>query len=175
MRSFVMSEHEHLWRGFLIDLNASEMLAVFNRLRLEAKVTEYKDDSDTVHEAWNEYRMIVTVNEAHFIRHMVEHQKRDSGDVCRDCWGLLVVPDKAIVRERLLGDVKRGVPLHGDIVPWKVAAYANLAVSLHEDGTVGVRRFRRCIHCDRDWPIKQEWYQSLPMIQRTVRSDQHRP
>jgi hypothetical protein len=76
MRSFALSDNESLWRGFIVDLNAQEMLPVFKRLHLKATVTDYGDDAATVHEAWDDFRTIVTANEAHFIRYMLEHQKR---------------------------------------------------------------------------------------------------
>jgi hypothetical protein len=163
MRSFVLSDNELLWGGFIIDINAQEMPPVFERLHLKAKVTAHGDDPATVHEAWQEYRTIVTANEAPFIRYMLEHQKRDSGR-CQDCWGLLVVPASAIVRERLLPKVKNGVPVNGKILPWRAAAYANLCVSLHTDGSIGLRRFRRCPYCEKDAPIKAKWYKSLTEI-----------
>jgi hypothetical protein len=164
MRSFALSDKEFLWRGFIVDLNAQEMLPVFKRLHLKAAVTAYGDDAATVHEAWDHYRTIVTANEAHFIRYMLEHQKRDSGTTCQDCWGLLVVPASAILRERLLPKVKNGIPVDGRIIPWRAAAYANLCISLHADGSIGVRRFRRCPHCEKDTPIKTDWYRGLPEI-----------
>jgi hypothetical protein len=68
--SFVISELERLWRWFLIDLNASEMLAAFKRLQFKAKVTEYKTDPDTVHEAWVERRMIVTATTVSLHHHL---------------------------------------------------------------------------------------------------------
>jgi hypothetical protein len=117
MRSFALSDNEFLWRGFIVDLNAQEMLPVFERLHLKATVTAYGDDAATVYEAWQEYRTIVTANEAHFIRYMLEHQKRDSGTTCQDCWGLLVVPARAIVRERLLPKVKQRDPGRGENHP----------------------------------------------------------
>jgi hypothetical protein len=106
----------------------------------------------------------VTANEAHFIRYILEHQKRDSGTRCPDCWGLPVVPASAIARERLLPKVKNGVPVNGKILPWRAAAYANLCVSLHSDGSIGVRRFKRCPHCEKDYAIKTDWYKALPEI-----------
>jgi hypothetical protein len=134
------------------------------RLHLKAKVTAYGDDAATVHEAWDDYRTIVTANETHFICYKLEHQKRDSCTTCQDCWGLLVIPARAIVRERLLPKVKNGVPVKSQILPWHAAACANLCVSLHANGSIGVRRFRRCTHCEKDTPIKTDWYKSLPEI-----------
>ncbi len=95
---------------------------MFEEFPLKAKVTDYGEDSATVHEAWADCRTIVTVNEAHFIRYILEHQKRDSGVTCQDCWGLLVVPASAIARERLIPKVKNGVPVNGEIIPWPAVA-----------------------------------------------------
>jgi hypothetical protein len=166
MRHYVLDELEHRWGGFLIDLNARELLPLFEKLKLKSKVTAFGEDPATVHEAWVEYRTIVTVNESHFVRDILEHQKRDSGSTCKDCWGLLAVPDRAIARERLLRNVKTGMTIGGSIIPWPAAAYANLCVSLHLDGSVGVRRFRRCVHCQRGAPIKAGWYQGLAEVGR---------
>jgi hypothetical protein len=123
MRSYFLSDTESYWSDFLVDLNCQELLPLFERLRLKAKVTAYGDDPATVHEAWGEHRTIVTPNEAHFIRHILEHQKRDSGTTCQDCWGLLVVPPNGIARERLLPKVKNGVPASGDTIPWCRAVF----------------------------------------------------
>ncbi len=102
MKSYLLDDAERLWSGFLIDLNVQELLPQFEALRLKAKLTSCGEDRETVHEAWDEYRTVVTANEAHFVRDMLNHQKRDSGVTCQDGWGLLVVPDSAIARERLL-------------------------------------------------------------------------
>jgi hypothetical protein len=117
MCSSVLNDNEFSWRGFIVDLNVQEMLPVFERLHLKATVTACGDDAANVHEARHHYRTIVTANEAHFIRYMLEHQKRDSGTRCQDCWGLLVVPASAIVRERLLPKVKNGIPANGQMIP----------------------------------------------------------
>jgi hypothetical protein len=54
--------------------------------------------------------------------------------------------------------------VNGKVIPWAAAAYANLCVSLNANGSIGVRRFRRCVHCERDTPIKAEWYKNIPEI-----------
>jgi hypothetical protein len=164
MRSFVLDRNENSWGGFLVDLNVRELVPLFERMHFKAKVTSYPDDPATVHEAWDDNRTIVTANDAHFVRYILEHQKRDSGKTCQDCWGLLVVPATAIGRGRLLPNIKNGVLVNGSTVPWTAAAYANLCVSLHTDGTIGVRRFRRCARCQKDFPITAGWYQRLPEI-----------
>jgi hypothetical protein len=76
------------------------------------------------------------------------------------CWSFQRAPSWG----RLLPKVKNGVPVNGQILPWRAAAYANLCISLHTDGSIGVRRFRRCNHCEKDTPIKTNWYESLPEI-----------
>jgi hypothetical protein len=97
-----------LCTGCRIDLNTKDLLPVFGESHLKAKVTDRGHDSETVHEASEECRTIVTENEANFIRYMLEHQKRDSGKTCTDGWGLLVVPSSGIARQRLLPKIKNG-------------------------------------------------------------------
>lgn len=155
------SEVKRLWGGFLIDLNVRDTLALFGK---KARITSYQHDHETVHEAWEESRTIVSCNEADFIRYILEHSKRDSGKRCQDCWGLLVLPPDQIVRSRAIKNVKNGIRAGGEIIPWSLIAFANLCVSLHADGTVGVRKFRRCEYCKRDHPIESEWYDKLPEL-----------
>jgi hypothetical protein len=54
--------------------------------------------------------------------------------------------------------------LGGIKIPWRVIGYANLYVSLHDDGSIGVKRFRRCVHCRRHSPITEVWYTALSEI-----------
>jgi hypothetical protein len=68
------------------------------------------------------------------------------------------------VRNRAIKSVKKGIRMGGENLPWSLAAFANLCVSLHSDGTVGVRKFRRCEYCKRENPIESEWYDDLPEI-----------
>lgn len=160
MKRYFLSQEELYWRGFLIDLDVRDALPLFKK----ARITRYRTDPETVHEAWNEFRTIVTRNEVDFVHDMLEHSKRDSGTRCQDCWGLLVVPDDTLVRERFIPTLKNGITVKGFTLPWKVAAYANLCVKLHEDGSIGIKRFRRCVHCEKHSPITAEWYTSLPEI-----------
>jgi len=159
-RPYVLCDVENYFRGFLVDLSVRDTLPLFKK----AHITAYQHDPETVHEAWEESRMIVTNNEKDFIRYVAEHSKRDSGKTCLDCWGLLIVPGDKMTRKRVISKVKNGITLGGTLIPWAPIAYANLCVSLHADGTVGVRRFRRCLRCEKVFPIDAEWYKSLPLI-----------
>jgi len=160
-KASILSEDEHLWCGFIIDLDVTETLPLFRR----AHITAYPTDPETVHESWLENRTVVTNNEKDFIRYSLEHSKRDSGPVCQDCWGLLIVPADAITRGRVIVKAKNGVTIAGRLVPWRVIGYANLCVTLHTDGGVSVRRLRRCAWCERNAPIEEQWYKDLPVIE----------
>jgi hypothetical protein len=160
MKRYFLSQEELYWSGFLIDLDVRDVLPLFKK----ARITRYLTDPETVHEAWNEFRTIVTRNQTDFVRFMLEHSKRDSGKRCQDGWGLLIVPDDKLVRDRLIPKVKNGVTIKGSRIPWNVIGYANLCVSLHDDGSISLKRFRRCVHCGKYSPIAAEWYTSLPEI-----------
>lgn len=155
------SEVKRLWRGFLVDLDVQDTLAIFGK---RAKITSYQHDDETVHEAWEESRTIVSCNETDFIRYILEHSKRDSGKRCQDCWGLLIVPSNSIARSRVIKNVKNGIKIDGDVIPWSLIAFANLCVSLRTDGIVNARKFRRCEYCKRDNPIESDWYDKLPEL-----------
>jgi hypothetical protein len=161
-KAHILSQDEHFWRGFIIDLDVRDALPLFRR----AHVTRFAKDPETVHEGWVGFRTIVTANEKDFVRYILAHSNKDSGRICQDCWGLLVLPGNAVTRARLIPKVKNGIKIGGLIIPWRAVAYANLCVTLHSDGSVGVRRFARCIRCDRDFPIKEQWYLDLPVIRK---------
>jgi hypothetical protein len=158
--SDLTSEVKRLWGGFLIDLNVQDTVSLFKR----ARITSYQLDPETVHEGWDESRTIVTCNETDFIRYILEHSKRDSGRRCQDCWGLLVVPSDALVRSRVIKNVKNGIRIGGELIPWSIVGYANLCISLRSDGTVGVRKFRRCPYCSKNARIESDWYEKLPEL-----------
>lgn len=155
------NEVKRLWGGFLIDLNVQDTIALLGK---KARITSYQQDDQTVHEAWEESRTIVTCNEADFVRFIIAHSKRDSGRRCQDCWGLLIVPSSQIARSRVIKKAKNGIPVDGNIVPWSLIGFANLCISLHADGTLGARRFRRCDHCQKRNRIESEWYEHLPEL-----------
>jgi hypothetical protein len=169
MPAFRWSDNERNWNGFLVDLCVQDVTPILHRMGYSAHVTTEKQDHETVLEAWDESRTVVTVNENHFIRDTLTHQKRDSGKSnCNDAWGLLILSDHAGKRERWMPTLKAGVPVGKEIIPWPAIAYANLCVSLHADGQVSVRRLRRCVHCEKDTPIAEEWFQKLPLLNQLV-------
>jgi len=71
-----------------------------------------------------------------------------------------------VTRKRLIPKVKNGITIGGLLIPWRAVAYANLCLTLHADGSVGVRRFALCIRCDKDFPIKEKWYIDLPVLRK---------
>ena len=166
------SEVKRQWGGFLIDLNIQDVLALFGK---RARISSYQHDQETVHEAWKECRTIVTCNEVDFVRYILEHSKRDSGKTCQDSWGLLVVPSDSLVRNRVIKSVRTGISIPGGVLPWSLVGYSGLCGSLCTDGTVRVRKFRRCDYCKRGNPTESDWYDSLPEIgaRRTTRTAAH--
>jgi hypothetical protein len=165
MPAFRWSDNERHWNGFLVDLCVQEVTPILNQMGYSAHVTVERQDSETVLEAWWEDRTVVTVNEGHFIRDTLAHQKRDSGkQICNGAWGLLILPSHAGKRELWLPTLKVGVRAGNEVIPWAAIAYANLCVSLHVDGQVSLRRLRRCVHCSKDVPIKEDWFQKLPQL-----------
>lgn len=163
MKRYVLSEEELYWDGFLIDLDVQDACRLFKK---KASITRFKSDHETVHEAWDTSRTIVTRNEADYVPLILDHSKRDSGPVCQDCWGLLIVPDLGLVRERVIPKVKHTVVVNGTELPWHAVGFANLCVYLHDDGRISVKRFRRCVHCEKHSPIREPWYMTLSVIGR---------
>jgi hypothetical protein len=170
-KSFQVNEAEANWGGFLVDADA---LAALPSLERAAKATAH-DDPDIVAEAWGQSRTIVTSNRRHFLRHIQEFQSRASNQGCRDLWGLLVIPNLQLDREKGFEAIRRGldVPGHGTL-RWPAAGMLNLYVRLTAEGEVEIRRFTRCPFCEHPQlgvAIKKPWdgwYRSLPLVQPGV-------
>lgn len=159
-----VNEGETNWTGFLVDADAEAALKV---LPEEAKKATKHDDPDIVEEAWDEGRTIVTSNGDHFLRHIAVFQNRTDNDACRDLWGLLVIPNNQLVRDRELPAIRRGLKVSIGLLRWRGAGFLNLYIRLTAEGQIQIQRFKRCFFCERtrELGIKEpwnKWYRSLP-------------
>jgi hypothetical protein len=165
MKAFVLSEWENIWSGFLLDRDCdSDIVKRF----FPGTVTSKRNDLETVLEAREEGKTIVTSNERDFIRYTKEVQKKDNNKLCEDCWGLVVLPNRDFERKNALqkANIKSGLTLVGRsaLLPWKAAAYANLCLIVQSGGTLRIQKFERCQFCEADTPINQEWYKTVPLL-----------
>jgi hypothetical protein len=150
------------WNGFLVDQCVQEIAPILYRMGYSARVTRKKNDSETVFEAREESRTVVTAKENPFLRDTQILQALDHGkDNCNDSWGLLILPHQAAKREGWFPKLKAGIPVGKEVIPWSAVAYANLCVSLRADGQISLRRLRRCDRCTMKFPIAEEWFRSL--------------
>lgn len=164
MKRFQVNEDEVGWGGFLVDADALASAEFLDRAIPAAE----HDDPDIVEEAWHSNRTIVTSNRRDFLRHIRDFQNRENGRQCRDLWGLLVIPNLHLLREKGLKAVKHGllaVPT-AERLRWPGAAFLNLYVNLTGTHRVEIRRFERCSFCERGpkrdpW---KDWYSSLPVV-----------
>lgn len=170
-KSFQASDQETGWGGFLVDEDAAAALPLLDRaVRAKAHA-----DADIVAEAWDEQRTIVTSNGRDFVRFIQEFQNPPNNPNCRDLWGLLVVPNAHLVREKAIELVRRGldIPKCG-ILRWPGAAIMNLYIRPTASGTVEIHRFKRCPFCEhpeRGITIAEPWntwYRSLPVVGGTA-------
>jgi hypothetical protein len=163
MKAFVLNEDEHGWKGFLHDKDCcSEIVQRF----LPGIRTAKERDMETVCEARDEFRTIVTSNGDHFIREVHKAQKRDINPRCEDCWGLVILPNVDLVREYAMKKVnlRTGVQIGKIRLPWRSVGWANLCVRVSYEGRVSVSRFTRCKFCQRDTPITHAWYDNLRVV-----------
>jgi hypothetical protein len=144
-KRFQTNERELDWRGFLVDADAVASLPFFARA-IEATA---HDDPDIVREAWDHRRSIVTSNGRDFNRYIQKFQNPPNNSNCRDLWGLLVIPNAQLSREKGLQSIRHGldVPQHG-LLRWPAAGFMNLHVRLTADGKTEIRRFKRCPFCE---------------------------
>lgn len=166
-KSFQVNELETDWGGFLVDADAVSSLPFLDR----AVEVSYHDDPDIVREAWEERRTIVTSNGHDFIRYIQEFQNPPNYPRCRDLWGVLIIPNPQLVREKGLQSIRHGLNVvHGEQLRWPGAGLLNLCVRLTEGGRTEIRRFKRCPFCEhpqRGVEIKSPWsvwYRWLPVV-----------
>lgn len=162
-----VNELETEWGGFLVDKNAVTALPFLDR-PIE---TTAHEDQDIVKEAWEKSRTIVTSNRRDFIRYIHEFQNPPNFPRCRDLWGLLVIPDTQLVREKGLESIRHGLNVkQREPLRWPGAGLLNLYVRLTADGGTEIRRFKRCPFCEhpeRGVEINKpwnDWYHSLPLV-----------
>jgi hypothetical protein len=156
---------ETRWAGFLVDADAEAALPFFPK----ATKAKKHDDREIVAEAWEEGRTIVTSNADDFLRFISIFQNPPNNNDCRDLWGLLVIPNSQLDREKGLPSLRLGlkVPKIG-LLRWPAAGFLNLYVRLTAEGQIQIQRFKRCSFCEhpeRGLTIKapwNKWYRSLP-------------
>jgi hypothetical protein len=165
MKAFILDEAENLWGGFLYDKDCCDSKVVQRYLH-PGTPTEMRTDAETVAEARDSCKTIVTSNGDDFIRYIREAQKRDVNPRCDDLWGLVIIPNRDLQREYAFNKVPlhRGLNFRKVILPWKAVGYANLCVKFTTDGKVHISRFERCKFCERNSPITGEWYTKLPLV-----------
>ena len=164
VKAYQLDEAENGWRGYLYDKDSdSEVVMKFFP---DGVLTTKKEDRETVKEARDEAQTVITSNETDYIRFTLEAQNRSIFPRCEDCWGLVIIPNADLQRQRAFAKTKirSGVQIGGGRLVWKAAMWANLCVKITSEGKVTVRKFERCKHCQRDLPIDADWYKNLPTI-----------
>lgn len=164
MKAYQIHEHENGWRGFIYDKDACS--DVVTKFFPNGVLTTEREDRETVKEARDESKTIITSNEKDFIRFTLEAQNRSIFPRCEDCWGLVIVPNADLQRRWGFekAKIRSGVQIGGERLTWKAAMWANLCVRITSEGKMIVRKFERCEHCQRDLPIDAEWYKRLDSI-----------
>jgi hypothetical protein len=162
---FQVFEDEIAWGGFLIDKDSESCV----NLLPGAELCESHYDPDIVAEAWDKRRTIVTCNRRHFVSEIRKFQRRENQKECRDLWGLLLVDNLRILREKKLKRLRAGLSVVAKNEPlrWPGIGFLNLYVRLTAEGKLQIRRFQRCSCCERELrpnAIWDEWYRKLPLL-----------
>jgi hypothetical protein len=171
MKKIQVNEEEIGWAGFLVDADAQATIPLLDR----AIPAAAHDDPDIVQEAWQKNRTIVTSNRRDFLRYIQQFQNRENQKECRDLWGLIVVPNLHLLREKGLSSIRNGLNVipKGQKLRWPGAAFLNLYVHLTDAQKLEIRRFERCSCCECGLPISEpwnKWYRALPLLGDSVSS-----
>jgi len=164
-KPFQVNDEEIGWAGFLIDKDSADCVDLLPK----AALCESHHDADIVAEAWDKGRTIVTGNRRDFITEIRKFQRRENQKECRDLWGLLLVDNLRIVREKKLKNIRTGLAVipNCETLRWPGVAFPNLYVRLTAQGMLQIRRFERCSCCVRDLPPNAPWagwYEKLPLL-----------
>jgi hypothetical protein len=162
-KAYQLHEDENAWGGFVYDKDScSDVVRKFFRGVPTAK----NYDPETVNEARDARKTVITSNEKHFVPLTCEAQSRSIFPRCHDCWGLVLIPNLDLQRQYAFNKarVKSGVLIQGKRLVWKAAMWANLCVKITSDGVMHVKKFERCEHCQHDTPIDADWYRNLPTL-----------
>lgn len=157
IKAAVLHEDENRWSGFLYDKDSCS--AVVRDYFKPGKLTQFDNDLETVVEARDWCRTVITSNASDFVRYLRNVQKNKNLKSCNDCWGLVIVPNKDYDRENALraADIRHGVWLGDRQIAWKAIAFSNLCVVVEKHGTVKTSKLGRCPFCERDFPLPSEW------------------
>lgn len=165
MKSFQVDQDEVKWAGFLIDADSEACLPLLDH----AILAQSHNDPDIVEEAWNAARTIVTSNRRDFVTHIRRFQSRENNKECRDLWGVLVLHNLQLVRERKLPSIRKGLRVlpNQEALRWPAVGFFNLHIRLAADRDPDIRRFERCSYCEREITPREpwnSWFRSLPLV-----------
>ena len=162
-KAYQLHDDENAWGGFVYDKDScSDVVRKF----FKGVPTAKNYDPETVTEARYGRKTVITSNENHFVRFTIKAQNKSNFPRCHDCWGLVIIPNADFQRQYAFTKAKvgSGVLIQGKRLTWKAAMWANLYVKITIDGTMHVKKFERCEHCQRDTPIDTDWYRNLPTL-----------
>lgn len=164
MKRVQINKEEMGWAGFLLDADAEASMPFLHR----ALLAESREDGAIVGEAWEKGRTIVTSNRRDFLSHIQRFQSRENQQGSRDLWGLLVVPNHQLLREKGLDSIRYGLAVLPNLerLRWPGIGFLNLYVRVTDGQKIEIRRFKRCSCCERDLPVREpwnKWYRGLPL------------
>jgi len=162
VKAYQIHSHENGWRGFIYDKDSCS--DVVTKFFPNGALTAEREDRETVKEARDVSKTVITSNEKDFIRFTLEVQNRSIFPRCEDCWGWVIILNANLQRRRAFAKarIRSGLQIGGERLTWKAAMWANLCLKITSDGKMIVRKFEPCEHCQRDLPIQpsEVWLQS---------------
>lgn len=111
-------------------------------------------DSAIVKAAWRYECIIVTANGKDFEREIRKFQRQMMITNCHDLSGLVVVPDGAMAQKRSLKKLEDRLRFGGKRLDWQAVRSGNFYVRATKSGSPGIRRFPRCIYCEKNESFK---------------------
>jgi len=143
-----------LYYGFLLDRDVSKAASLFPRKRTKTiagiGLSEKAFDLTIIREAWERKLTIVTGNGDDFVKEIQKFLSQTKRAECHEMYGLVVLPNGYERQKRLLRDIEGRLRLGSEKITWTDVASHNCYVRVKRTGGLEVRRFPRCLYCQKN-------------------------
>jgi len=115
----------------------------------EIGLADDASDAEIVRTAWDGEYVIVTANGDDFKREILKFQRQTKRKEYHELRGLIVLPSGYEKQRRLLHEVEQRLRFGNARLTWFDVSYHNVIVRITLQGRPEVRRFPRCMYCQK--------------------------
>ena len=140
--------------GFLLDRDVSKAASLFPKKRTKTiadiGLLDNASDLKITREAWKRKLTIVTGNGEDFVKEIRKFLGQTKRAECHELYGLIVLPNGYERQKQVLPGIESRLLLGREKITWTDIAYRNCYVRVKGGGGVEVKRFPRCLYCQKN-------------------------